>query len=206
MARISVQGLTSLLLLRADKLAKAGADLGLELAPNYHAALADIPLERRPVPCPHLQEHKRHRFKTTNFENALSGTWHGLDVRLFDFRTRTPDAEWPDLVYKYSCAVVSRPTGVRGASVDSGTLCRSYTTDFVDRPYFVRGLPGGLSPALHEWLPTLDGRWGFRIDDPWVFCYTTPWVKSPEKMTRLLEMLEGFIQRLGPPSASPADS
>ena len=149
-----------------------------------------------PSPCAQSETDQ----EASHFENVRSGSWNGLDVRLFEFRT-VWHPRWAETstTWRYSCVVVSRPTGRSRASVESRTLRSHYTKNSGSQPYTTWNWDGDLEASLQDWLPSLEGDWGFKVADPWVFHYVTPPATSREKLVDLLTTLEGFVTRLGQP-------
>ena len=88
--------------------------------------------------------------------------------------------------------------------MESSALRRNYHRRKYRSHFTVQGFwPEGPGSSLQEWLSDLRGEWGFRIDDPWVFCYITPQATNAKRMTDLLEMLDSFIERLPQPANQP---
>jgi hypothetical protein len=125
----------------------------------------------------------------------------------------------------YSCVVARLETGRGLVTIESRGLRRKYEWFPGKDPYMAFGMSvenaesprgrrfprrgryvaarlsfEGTDRPLHQWLTNLPGDWGFWIDDPWVFSYITPPASTEDSIRNLLEMLEGFIARLGDPS------
>jgi hypothetical protein len=189
---------------RRRRMAASASELGLRFLSRDDSGLKDVPAETRPVPGANLMGGVNLDVET-KVENVYAGRWHGLEVRLFEFETKhlpTALSEQRQTTF-YSCAVTNRPTGVSAAVVESAALLRHYT-DTGDHPYLGVGWPSGLLVrSCRDWLLALTGTWGFRVDDPWVFCYVTPQITSAEQFRSLLTMLEGFVDHLSEPSPPP---
>jgi hypothetical protein len=183
--------------------------------------LADIAPQRLPEPCGH---------RPMNILYVLSRDWRGLDIRLFEFETiYSPLVTDSTYTTDYSCVVARVPTGRGTVAIESRGVRRKYHDWFAGRDRYrafglsleTRDSPRGrrfprrgqyvatrlsledTDRSLHEWLTDLPGDWGFWIDDPWVFCYITPPAVGNYELRPLLEMLNGFIERLPNAEARP---
>ena len=138
-------------------------------------------------------------------DNVLWGTWRGLQVRTFEFEY----SEGEDDRRAFSCAMVAFPGGwptlvIRPESLatrvaDVAAPDVAFESEAFDRAFSVRSQDRRFASALVDarlmaWLLSLEPRWGFEIDGPWILGYrerVQPW-----ELEGVLQTLATFVDKI----------
>jgi hypothetical protein len=138
-------------------------------------------------------------------KNVLSGSWHDLEVRVFDHSYSVSENErrllscaqiaipggWPTLVIRPETGL-SRlvDIAVPDIAFESEAFNRAFAVRCHDRAF----ASAVVDPRMMEWLQSLGHRWSFEIDGRWILGYrdqVRPW-----EIEAVLETVETFIRRI----------
>lgn len=140
-------------------------------------------------------------------DNLVWGTWHGLQVRAFEYEFSVSEDDRRML----SCAMVAIPGGwptlvIRPESfvtrvADAAIPDVSFESEAFNRAFAVRSEDRRFANAfidarMMEWLLSLEPRWGFEIEGPWLLGYrdrVQPW--ELEGVLATIEMLLDTVPR-----------
>jgi hypothetical protein len=149
-------------------------------------------------------------------ENTSWGTWHGLDLVVFDYwfarssdpsiddrrpftcaTTSVPDA-WPDLaiVPRDAFGTIARALGLRGVEFELERFNRAFEVRSMD-PRFASAL---IDASTIEWLLALPSGTGFEIHGSTLLAMSP---RPPfDDLTFALEAMRAFLERIPPVVAS----
>jgi hypothetical protein len=138
-------------------------------------------------------------------KNVLSGSWHDLEVRVFDHSYSVSENErrllscaqiaipggWPTLVIRPETGL-SRlvDIAVPDIAFESEAFNRAFAVRCHDRAF----ASAVVDPRMMEWLQSLGHRWSFEIDGRWILGYrdqVRPW-----EIESVLETVETFIDTI----------
>lgn len=138
-------------------------------------------------------------------DNVVWGTWHGLQVRAFEYEFSVSEDDRRML----SCAMVAIPAGwptlvIRPESfitrvADAAVPDIAFESEAFNRAFAVRGDDRRFANAfvdarMIEWLLSLETRWGFEIEGPWLLGYrdrVQPW-----EFEGVLATMEAMLDRV----------
>jgi hypothetical protein len=152
-------------------------------------------------------------------DNVVWGTWHGLQVRAFEYEFSVSEDDRREL----SCAMVAIPGGwpalvIRPESfltrvADVAVPDIAFESEGFNRAYAVRGQDRRFASAFVDarmmaWLLSLEPRWGFEIEGPWLLGYrdrVQPWELEGvlEALETLLDKIPQAVSSLFPASVPP---
>jgi hypothetical protein len=154
-----------------------------------------------------------------NLDNVVWGTWHGLPVRAFEYEFSASEDDRREL----SCAMVAIPRGwpalvirpesfvTRVAHVAVPDI--AFESEEFNRAFSVRGEDRRFASAFIDarmmaWLLSLEPRWGFEIEGPWLLGYrdrVRPWELESvlETVATLLDKIPPAVSSLFPASVPP---
>ena len=138
-------------------------------------------------------------------DNVVWGTWHGLQVRAFEYEFSVSEDDRRML----SCVMVAIPGGwpalvirpesfvTRVADVAAPDI--AFESEAFNRAFAVRGDDRRFANAfvdarMMEWLLSLEPRWGFEIEGPWLLAYrdrVQPW-----ELEGVLETIETLLDQV----------
>jgi hypothetical protein len=149
---------------------------------------------------------RRTRSSYGEIENVLFGTWHGFDVRVFDYEYMINEDNWRRL----SGAVIAIPGGWPTIAVRPETLVSAvgdelalpgieFESETFNRAFDVRSDDPAFASALidarmMEWLLDHAPRPGFEISGRWILGYRDQ--VQPWQVDSVLAMLESFVDRI----------
>jgi hypothetical protein len=149
-------------------------------------------------------------------ENTSWGTWHGLDVVVFDYwfarssdpsiddrrpftcaTTSVPDA-WPDLaiVPRDAFGTIARALGLRGVEFELERFNRAFVVRSME-PRFASAL---IDASMIDWLLGLPRGTGFEIHGPMLLAIAPR--PTFDDLTFALETMQAFLERIPPVVAS----
>ncbi len=157
-----------------------------------------------------LDEHfllfRRTRRSYGEVDNVLFGTWHGFEVRVFDYEYMISENNWR----KLSAAVIAIPGGWPTLAVRPETLVTAagdqlalpgieFESEMFNRAFDVRSDDAAFASALidarmMEWLLEHAPRPGFEISGGWILGYRDQ--VQPWQLDSVLAMLESFVDRI----------
>jgi hypothetical protein len=170
--------------------------LGLQRSPTDPFGLAGYPLSLFS------------REQDGEFVDVLWGSWHRLDVKVFEYRSvddpgdaaparrfacalGPAPAEWPALSVEPEAFLT--PAAVRGPmrAVRLGGAFEARFDVRSDDESFARQL---LDQAVRDWMLASDDPWGFEVNGRLVLAYRPS--EGPVPTTEALEALGGFLDRI----------
>jgi hypothetical protein len=152
-------------------------------------------------------------------DNVLWGTWRGLQVRAFEYEY----SDGEDERRAFSCAMVAitggwptlviRPESLATRIADVAVPDVAFESEAFDRGFSVRCEDRRFASALVDarlmaWLLSLQPRWGFEIEGPWVFGYRErgqPWELEGVLQTRatFVDKIPRVVASLFPEAVPP---
>jgi hypothetical protein len=170
--------------------------LGLEWSPTDPFELLDTPFAL----------FRWSRAASSEFDNVLSGSWHGFAVRVFDYAY----ARGENRERRLSCALVGipggwpttviRPEGATTTLADHVAMPDiEFESESFNRAFDVRSDDPRFASALVDaqmmaWLLQLGNGWGFEIRGRWILGYrdqVLPW-----EVGEVLSTIEAFVERI----------
>jgi len=149
---------------------------------------------------------RRTRSSYGEVDNVLFGTWHGYEVRVFDYEYMISENNWRRL----TGAVISTSGGWPTLAVRPETLVTAtgdqlalpgieFESEVFNRAFDVRSDDPAFASALidarmMEWLLDHSPRPGFEISGRWILGYRDQ--VQPWQVDSVLSMLESFVDRI----------
>jgi hypothetical protein len=149
---------------------------------------------------------RRTRSSYGEVDNVLSGTWHGYEVRVFDYEYMISKNNWRRL----SAAMIATSGGWPTLAVRPETLVTAtgdqvalpgieFESEMFNRAFDVRSDDPAFASALidarmMEWLLDHAPRPGFEISGRWILGYRDQ--VQPWQVDSVLSMLESFVDRI----------
>ena len=149
---------------------------------------------------------RRTRRSYGDVDNVLFGTWHGFEVRVFDYEYMISENNWRRL----SGAAIAIPGGWPTLAVRPETLVTAagdqlalpgieFESEMFNRAFDVRSDDPEFASALidarmMEWLLDHAPRPGFEISGGWILGYRDQ--VQPWQVDSVLSMLESFVDRI----------
>lgn len=149
---------------------------------------------------------RRTRSSYGEVDNVLFGTWHGYEVRVFDYEYMISENNWRRL----TGAVISTSGGWPTLAVRPETLVTAtgdqlalsgieFESEMFNRAFDVRSDDPAFASALidarmMEWLLDHSPRPGFEISGRWILAYRDQ--VQPWQVDSVLAMLESFVDRI----------
>lgn len=149
---------------------------------------------------------RRTRRRYGGVDNVMSGTWRGLEVRVFDYEYSIND----DDVRYLSCVVATIPDGWPSLVIQPETLVTTiadqvalhdiaFELEGFNRLYEIRSedrrFAGALVDArMMEWLMSRSPLPGFEINGRWILAYRDQ--VQPWDVESVLELVQGFIEHI----------
>jgi hypothetical protein len=146
------------------------------------------------------------RAASSEFDNVLSGSWHGLAVRVFDYvYARGENRErrlscglvaipggWPTTVIRPEGATTTLAdhVGMPDIEFESETFNRAFDVRSDDRRFASAIVDG----QMMAWLLELGHGWGFEIRGRWILGYRDQ--VQPWEIGEVLSTLEAFLVRI----------
>ncbi len=149
---------------------------------------------------------RRTRSSYGEVDNVLFGTWHGYEVRVFDYEYMISENNWRRL----TGAVIATSGGWPTLAVRPETLVTAtgdqlalpgieFESEMFNRAFDVRSDDPAFASALidarmMEWLLDHAPRPGFEISGGWILGYRDQ--VQPWQVDSVLSMLESFVDRI----------
>jgi hypothetical protein len=150
-------------------------------------------------------------------DNVVWGTWHGLQVRAFEYEFSVMSQ---DDRRELSCAMVAIPGGWPALAIrpesfvtrvaDVAVPDIAFESEEFNRAFEVRGEDRRFASAFADarmmaWLLSLEPRWGFEIEGQWLLGYrgrVQPWELEGvlETLATLLDKIPQAVSSLFPAS------
>jgi hypothetical protein len=149
---------------------------------------------------------RRTRSSYGEVDNVLFGTWHGFEVKVFDYEYMISENNWRRL----SGAVIAIAGGWPTIAIRPETLVTAvgdqlalpgieFESEMFNRAFDLRSHDRGFANALidarmMEWLLDHSPRAGFEISGRWILGYRDQ--VQPWQVDSVLAMLESFVERI----------